>query len=73
MAMDKIEVVFKTVNQLFWSLLLSGILLVILGILIAIFPTLLIVLVTILFIVLGIIAIVTAAKIHKYTRLVIKL
>jgi len=71
--MDKIEVVFKTVYQLFWSLLLSGILLIVLGILIIIFPTLLNVLVTILFIVMGIIFIVTAVKIHKFTRLTIKL
>jgi len=71
--MEKFEVVFKVVRQLFWSLLLEGVFLAALGILIAIFPELLVALVSVVFIVLGIAFIVIAFKIYKYSKLTITL
>jgi uncharacterized membrane protein HdeD (DUF308 family) len=70
--MEKFEVVFKVVRQLFWSLLLQGLFLIILGILIAIFPELLVALVSVVFILLGVIIVAFAIKIWKYSKLTIK-
>ncbi|NIP32339.1 hypothetical protein GWN26_00660 [Candidatus Saccharibacteria bacterium] len=71
--MEKFEVVFKVVRQLFWSLVLEGLLLIILGVLIAIFPELLVALVSVVFIVLGVAFIVIAAKVYRYSKLTITL
>jgi len=70
---DKLEVVFKVVRQLFWSLLLQGIFLIVLGILIAVFPELLVALVSVMFILLGIIVIAIAIKVWKYSKLTIEI
>jgi hypothetical protein len=71
--MEKFEVVFKVIRQLFWSLLLEGFFLMALGVLIAIFPELLDALVSVVFIVLGIAFIIISIKIHKYSKLTINL
>lgn len=70
---DRLEVVFKVVRQLFWSLLLQGIFLIVLGILIAVFPELLVALVSVMFILLGIIVIAIAVKVWKYSKLTIEI
>ncbi|MBU0649024.1 hypothetical protein KJ969_02905 [Patescibacteria group bacterium] len=70
--MEKVEVVFKIVRQLFWSLLLQGLFLVILGILVAIFPELLVALVSVIFIVLGVTIIIIAIKVYKYSKLTVR-
>jgi uncharacterized membrane protein HdeD (DUF308 family) len=71
--MEKVEIVFKIIRQLFWSLLLEGIFLIALGILIAIFPELLVALVSIIFIVLGVTIIAIALKVYKYSKLTVRL
>ena len=71
--MEKIEVVFKIVRNVFWTILLQGIALLILGILIIFFPALLNYLISIVFIVLGILMIVLAFKIKKLSKFTIKL
>ena len=70
--MEKVEVVFKIVRQLFWSLLLQGLFLVILGILVAIFPELLVALVSVIFIVLGVTIVIIAIKVYKYSKLTVR-
>lgn len=69
--MEKIEVVFKIIRQLFWSLLLEGIFLIVLGILVAVFPELLIALVSVMFVMLGVTIIAIAVKVYKYSKFTI--
>ena len=71
--MEKFEVVFKIVRQLFWSLFLQGMFLIILGILIAVFPELLVALVSVIFIVLGVTIIIISVKVYKYSKLTVRL
>jgi len=71
--MSQIEFVFKFMKDIFHALILEGILAIITGILVIIFPDLLGILVGILLIVGGIGALVSAARIKKFTKLKIEI
>lgn len=71
--MEKIDIVIKLIRDIFWTILLEGIALLLLGILIIIYPDLLSYLVSIIFIVLGILLVVLACKIRKLSKFTIQL
>ena len=67
--MEHIEVVFKAISHMAWSLLLEGLLLIILGVLVYIYPALIILLASIFFIIVGLTLIIIGFKVKKYSKI----
>lgn len=67
--MEHIELVFKAINHLAWSVIIEGIFLVALGVLVFFYPALLIVLASIFFILVGGTIMLIGAKVKKYSKI----
>lgn len=64
--MDHLKAIKETVNNIYWSLLLQGLLFVLLAVLILIYPALLFALVSATFLLIGIALLVLAWKVRKF-------
>jgi len=71
--MEKIEIVFQFMKNIFWGLLTEGILLILIGILIFIYPDLLGMLVGFFAVISGILVLILAAKVNKYSKIKIEM
>lgn len=64
--MDQLKIVRETVNHIYWSLLLQGLLFLCLAVLIIIYPTLLFALVAATFLVIGLVLLALAWKVRAF-------
>jgi len=71
--MSKVELVFKFIQNIFWMILLDGIMAILAGILIVVYPDLLGMFVGSVLILFGIAALFFAFKIKKFTKLEIEI
>ena len=71
--MSKVEFIVKFIRNIFWMILLDGIMAILAGVLIVIYPDLLGILVGSGLIVIGILALVFAFKIRKFTKFEIEI
>ncbi len=67
--MEHVEVLFRAINHMAWSLLLEGLLLIVLGILVYIYPALIILLASVFFIVVGLTLVSIGFKVKKYSKI----
>jgi len=71
--MEKLEIVFKFIQNLFWILLVDGVMAILAGVLIVIYPDLLGILVGSALILMGLAALVFAFKVRKFAKFQIKI
>jgi uncharacterized membrane protein HdeD (DUF308 family) len=67
--MEHVELVFKALSHMAWSLLLEGLLLIIFGILVYIYPALIILLASAFFIIVGLTLVSIGFKVKKYSKI----
>ena len=66
---EHIEIVFKAINHLAWSVIVEGTFLIILGILVFFYPALLIVLTSAFFMLVGATIMLIGVKVKKYSKI----
>ncbi len=64
--MDQLKALQETINNIYWSLLVQGVLFVLLAILILVYPALLFALVSATFLLVGIVLLAMAWKVRKF-------
>lgn len=67
--MEHIELIFKAISHLAWSVIIEGIFLIALGVLVFFYPALLIVLASVFFIFVGGTILLIGIKVKKYSKI----
>lgn len=67
--MEHVEIIFKALSHMAWSLLLEGLLLIVLGILVYMYPALVILLASVFFIIVGLTLVAIGFKVKKYSKI----
>lgn len=67
--MEHVEIIFKALSHMAWSLLLEGLFFIALGILVYIYPSLIVLLASVFFVVVGLTLFVLGVKVKKYSKI----